>query len=36
MNKSHMESIFNSMINDVAYIKLATYELKDKKYRHHI
>ena len=28
MNKSHIESIFNNMINDIAYIKLSTYETK--------
>lgn len=31
MYKSHIENIFNNMINDVAYIKLATYEIKSKK-----
>ncbi len=25
MSKSHIESIFNSMIDDVSYIKLTTY-----------
>ena len=27
---SHMENIFNNMINDVSYIKLATYQVKGK------
>ena len=25
---SHIENVFNNMINDVSYIKWATYELK--------
>ena len=27
---SHIENVFNNMINDVSYIKWATYELKHK------
>lgn len=27
---SHIENVFNNMINDVSYIKWATYELKRK------
>ena len=27
---SHIENIFNNMINDVSYIKLATYQIKDR------
>ena len=30
MNKSHIESIFNTMINDVSYIKLSTYKIRGK------
>ncbi len=29
-NNSHIESIFNNMINDVSYIKLSTYSIKGK------
>ena len=28
INNSHIENIFNSMINDINYIKLATYQLE--------
>lgn len=28
---SHIENIFNNMINDVSYIKLSSYSLKSKK-----
>ena len=27
---SHMENVFNNMINDVSYIKWATYSVKGK------
>ena len=27
---SHIENIFNNMINDVSYIKLSTYQIKGK------
>ena len=27
---SHIENVFNNMINDVSYIKWSTYELKRK------
>lgn len=27
---SHIENVFNNMINDVNYIKLATYQIKGK------
>ena len=27
---SHIENVFNNMINDVSYIRWATYELKRK------
>ena len=30
MNKSHIENIFNSMINDVSYIKLSSYSMGKK------
>jgi len=30
MNRSHIENIFNNMINDVCYIKLSTYKVKGK------
>lgn len=31
MNRSsHIENVFNNMINDVSYIKLATYSVKGK------
>ena len=28
MRKKHIEEIFNSMLSDVSYIKLATYKVK--------
>ena len=27
---SHIENVFNNMINDVSYIKWATYQIKGK------
>ena len=27
---SHIESIFNNMLNDVSYIKLSTYKFKSR------
>ena len=30
-SKSHIESIFNSMINDITYIKLSTYSMSNKR-----
>ena len=27
---SHIETVFNNMINDVSYIKLSTYQIKNK------
>lgn len=31
MNRSsHIENVFNNMISDVSYIKLATYSVKSK------
>lgn len=27
---SHIENVFNNMINDVSYIKLATYQIKGR------
>lgn len=27
---SHIENVFNNMINDVSYIKLTTYSVKSK------
>lgn len=27
---SHIENVFNNMINDVSYIKLAAYQVKGK------
>lgn len=27
---SHIENIFNNMINDVSYIKLSTYKIKSR------
>jgi len=31
MNRSsHIENVFNNMINDVSYIKLSTYSIKGK------
>lgn len=27
---SHIETVFNNMINDVSYIKLSTYQIKSK------
>ena len=29
-NNSHIESVFNNMINDVSYIKWASYSVKGK------
>ncbi len=29
-NNSHIENVFNNMINDVSYIKLAAYTIKGK------
>jgi len=29
-NNSHIENVFNSMINDISYIKWATYSIKGK------
>ena len=29
-NNSHIENIFNDMISDVSYIKLAAYQVKGK------
>lgn len=29
-NNSHIENVFNNMLNDISYIKLATYEVKSK------
>ena len=30
MNKKHIEEVFNSMLSDISYIKLATYTIKSK------
>ena len=30
MRKKHIEDVFNSMLSDVCYIKLATYVSKNK------
>ena len=30
-NNSHLENIFNSMINDINYIKLATYQVEKQE-----
>lgn len=27
---THIESVFNNMINDVSYIKLSTYQIKGR------
>lgn len=34
MSKSHIENIFNTMINDISYIKLHTYGMSSKKKLH--
>mgnify|MGYP003301686499 CR=1 FL=1 len=30
-HNSHIENVFNSMINDISYIKLSSYSLKSNK-----
>ena len=30
MASSHIENVFNSMINDVSYIKLSAYSINDR------
>lgn len=30
MRKKHIEEVFNSMLSDISYIKLATYNIKNK------
>ena len=32
MRKKHIEELFNSMISDISYIKLATYSVKNKQF----
>ena len=31
-NNSHIENVFNNMINDVSYIKLSSYIIKKQSY----